>query len=118
MKDKQQFWAIRGVGGPPPLWGIGNMYERTFSDMYEYEIECMRKHGKFFGLYMTVVPALWIIDKDLIKQVLVKDFQYFVNRADVGDTHELWDKNMLSAKGAHTNAQTPFCMVSILCFIF
>lgn len=36
-------------------------------------------------------------DPELIKQMLVKDFQFFTNRFQFNAIHELWDKNLFSA---------------------
>jgi len=38
------------------------------------------EYGKMFGTFDGTVPNLWITDAELIRSVLVKDFDHFVNR--------------------------------------
>lgn len=39
-----------------------------------------REYGKIVGVYDATVPKLLIADAGLIRNVLVKDFDHFVNR--------------------------------------
>lgn len=46
---------------------------------------------------MGLTPTLTVNDPELIKQALIKDFQYFTNRIEIQSYHELWNKNLFSA---------------------
>lgn len=42
--------------------------------------EWMKKHGKIFGYYVGWKPTLVVVDLDLIKNILIRDFHNFSNR--------------------------------------
>ncbi|CAG2176855.1 unnamed protein product, partial [Oppiella nova] len=44
------------------------------------ELELYKKYGKIYGLYILSKPTLTVADPQLIKQILVKDFNAFRNR--------------------------------------
>ncbi|XP_071875898.1 cytochrome P450 6k1-like [Bombus fervidus] len=81
---KFNYWSKRGVKELPPTPFVGNFMDcllsRTapsefFRDLYE--------HGKdlpFLGFYIFDKPSLLIRDPELVKHVLVKDFEYFADR--------------------------------------
>ncbi|XP_036028238.1 cytochrome P450 3A13-like [Onychomys torridus] len=70
-----------GIPGPYPLPFVGTMlnYRRGIS---KYDIECQRKYGDFmWGIYNGMLPVLVITKPDMIKNVLVKEFNLvFTNR--------------------------------------
>ena len=40
----------------------------------------VKKYGRVFGVFEGTLPNLWTTDTDLIKSILVKDFDHFINR--------------------------------------
>lgn len=78
------FWKNRGVIGPKPVLGFGNVKDVIFGKeslsqfltrMYnEYKNEPM------IGIFSKRTPILIIKDPDLIKTILIKDFPKFANR--------------------------------------
>jgi cytochrome P450 family 6 len=46
------------------------------------------RHKPFFGMFIFHKPALMITDLDLIKRILVKDFNDFPNRYSTSDKHD------------------------------
>lgn len=57
------------------------------------------KNDKFFGIFMFHKPALFIKDQELIKRILVKDFNSFVNHRSASDVHDpLGNNNLFMAK--------------------
>jgi len=72
------------VPGPTALPFIGNMLDAIrHKGQMHLQIEDYRKrYGDVFGMYLLgSVPCLVISDFDMIKQVYVKDFQAFHDRA-------------------------------------
>ena len=75
------YWQERGVPGPPPslLSPLGNawptystsFYRNLFHDFYGQPL---------VGLYAFTTPVLVVNDPELARQVLVKDFNHFVDR--------------------------------------
>jgi cytochrome P450 family 9 len=68
----------------------------------------MMKGERIYGTYLVTEPCLVIKDPDLIKQVLVKDFNHFVDR--MGDNGKLflggptrvdtiWRKQLVNSSG-------------------
>ena len=63
----------------------------------------------FYGGYFFTNPVLLIQDADLVKQILIKDFDYFVDRngpvmknlffGGKTRTDKIWSKQMTSAEG-------------------
>ncbi|XP_031354047.1 cytochrome P450 9e2-like isoform X2 [Photinus pyralis] len=57
--------------------------------------------ARFAGLYQLARPILVIRDPELIKQITVKDFDYFIDHSPLvpKDCEPLWEKNLLNLKG-------------------
>ena len=47
--------------------------------MMDVDAERVAKYGKVFGTFEGLQPALYIADPEIIKRILVKDFDHFVN---------------------------------------
>lgn len=77
------YWQRRGVKHLPPTFPFGN-----FSDSFLQKIsigELVEKmyyqtNEPFIGIYGAIRPTLLIRDLHLIRRVLIKDFQHFVDR--------------------------------------
>ena len=84
IQHKLSYWKRKGISSPPTHWLFGN-----FKDAILGRISVGTLLGKlhkeagdepFVGIYIMLKPFLLIRDPELIKQVLVKDFQIFQNR--------------------------------------
>lgn len=57
------------------------------------------KNEKFFGIFMFHKPALFIKDPELIKQIMVKDFNNFSNHCGGSGAHDpIGSDNLFMAK--------------------
>lgn len=82
--SNHSFWKNRGVSSPKPLPFFGNFKDIIFhrisnadflKNHYEhYDNETM------FGLYLNNTPILVLRDLELIKDILIKDFNKFADR--------------------------------------
>lgn len=78
------YWTSRNVPHLKPEFphgntrGMGTKYH-TFEFMKRAYNE-LKHQGPFGGIYISLRPTALITDLDLVKSVLVKDFNYFTNR--------------------------------------
>ncbi|XP_036147157.1 cytochrome P450 6A1-like [Monomorium pharaonis] len=78
------FWKSRGVQGPQPIPGFGNLKDvllaKEYSGDYVTKIYNKYKNETLIGIFSKKTPILIVKDLDLIKDVLIKDFTYFSAR--------------------------------------
>ncbi|XP_071514189.1 cytochrome P450 3A24-like isoform X1 [Panulirus ornatus] len=103
LQKTYSFWEIRGVQGPKPTWIIGNMYARLkpTHSMAEFDQMLYEKYGgkKFCGYYEFTQPCLMIGDPEILKHVMVKDFDHFTDRSFVTFNEPVMDHMLLGLKG-------------------
>ncbi|KAH8402283.1 hypothetical protein KR009_010979 [Drosophila setifemur] len=83
-RNTYTYWARRGVLHEPPLPVIGNMKgigsKYHFRDINQRIYDQFKGKTPFAGMFMFFKPTALILDLDLIKQVLIKDFHHFQDR--------------------------------------
>jgi len=91
-----RFFSDRGIPGPKPIPFIGNVWGLWRVNLPEFLVERCKKFGNVYGTYEGFTPNLWINDTKIIKSILVKNFNHFVNRRpfDMGETKVI--RKMLS----------------------
>ncbi|XP_061396400.1 probable cytochrome P450 6a14 [Musca vetustissima] len=86
------YWLRRGILQETPLPLIGNFKglgtTHHLRDIYQRLYNEFKGQAPFAGCYMFMQRSALLLDLDLIKKVLVKDFQYFQNR---GGFHNVED---------------------------
>ncbi|KAK8737061.1 hypothetical protein OTU49_004781 [Cherax quadricarinatus] len=104
LRNKYAFWESRGVRGPRPTWLIGNMYPRLrpTHSMAEYDQLLYSRHGgkRYCGYYEFTIPCLMVGDPELLKHVMVKDFDHFTDRSFVRFNEPVMDHMLLGLKGS------------------
>ena len=74
-------------------------YKTPWTDYYSKIYHLLRGH-KFGGCFSKFTPQLMIRDPQLIKHVLIKDFDYFQDRGDVSiDDNEPLTIHLFTAPG-------------------
>ncbi|XP_061187622.1 cytochrome P450 3A24-like [Saccostrea echinata] len=70
-----------GIKGPPPNILVGN--HKTVAEMGTVEADMMwwREYGNVFGHFNGRSPMLVVADPEMLKEILVKQFQNFTDRA-------------------------------------
>ncbi|CAG0888445.1 unnamed protein product [Darwinula stevensoni] len=94
--QKFNYWEEQGIKTRPPVYPfIGSMW-KVWKRMYHIEdAKDIRIHGRRIGLYEGTRPYLLCADLDILRDVCIKNFDYFVDRMDPVITSHYWRK-MLS----------------------
>ncbi|XP_049824367.1 probable cytochrome P450 6a14 [Aethina tumida] len=87
FKYKFTYWEKRGVNYFTPSIPLGNMntlFKKNRESIGEFiknsYMKARNNNWKHFGMYLFTNPAYMAIDLDIVKLILSKDFQYFVDR--------------------------------------
>lgn len=83
LQKRFTYWKDRNVPGPEPTWkylagnmkGVGSKVS-LFSKLSEIYYEFKDKTPAV-GIYMSAAPNLFVVDPELVKTILVKDFTTF-----------------------------------------
>ncbi|XP_017770162.1 PREDICTED: cytochrome P450 9e2-like [Nicrophorus vespilloides] len=101
----QLYWKHNHVTQGPPIPIAGDnlknaLRKESFVDMIKRTYNRF-PNERYTGIYQMTTPTLVLRDPDLIKQITVKDFEYFTDhRSLVSDESEpLWNRNLFSLKG-------------------
>ncbi|XP_055714134.1 cytochrome P450 6a8-like [Phlebotomus papatasi] len=85
VKRKYSYWAKLGVSSAEPSfpWGnIGQVGSKLHStELFQQFYRRFKGKAPFMGFYATIAPQVFLMDLDLIQRILIKDFQYFHDRA-------------------------------------
>ncbi|KAG1679742.1 Thromboxane-A synthase [Nymphon striatum] len=101
-KRKFQVFKKLGIKGPEPDVLTGNLKELGEKGPSQALTDWRNKYGDVFGYYIGPTPAIVIGGLDDLRQIQVKDFQYFTDRPDfVGGENKKDDisQHLVSLKG-------------------
>ena len=91
---KFKYWSNKGVKGPKPLYLFGNVLDKSFNSWPDADMEYAKKYGKLYGIYNGTQPVLCVMEKELIKDIMIKDFHCFMNRPRINILHEMFQNNL------------------------
>ncbi len=78
----------QGFKGPTPWPIIGNSFDiLRGKPLHDIFLRMTRKYGEVYGFYFLGIPCIMVSDPDILKAVLVKDFDKFHDRP-VSSTNE------------------------------
>ncbi|KAK9308090.1 hypothetical protein QLX08_001809 [Tetragonisca angustula] len=84
LKTCCDFWKRRGVPGPEPVLGFGNILKGMFGkeSLPEFLTRVYNGHKSepLIGAFLRTIPVLFVKDPGFIKDILIKDFSKFVDR--------------------------------------
>ncbi|XP_076040658.1 cytochrome P450 6k1-like [Oratosquilla oratoria] len=97
---RQQYWQYKGVYVPPMVPVLGHIYllfsrkTNVCTIIMEY---LMKSKAPYMGWYEGLRPTLVVQDFTVLKNILVKDFDHFVDRRpfDLGNSGEKAFREML-----------------------
>ncbi|XP_043945439.1 cytochrome P450 3A56-like [Protopterus annectens] len=78
------FFKKLNIPGPKPLPFIGTFHHNS-KGFFNFDLECMQKYGKIWGIYDGRRPVLTTVDTSMIKTIWVKEcLTTFTNRRNFG----------------------------------
>ncbi|KNC24551.1 Cytochrome P450 6a2 [Lucilia cuprina] len=102
FKLKYTYWENRGVKQLEinPLWGnIPKLTTMHHSQLLQELYETFKGKAKLAGTYIYTKPIAVILDLDLVKTVLIKDFNKFVDRFEFHNPKDILAQHLFSADG-------------------
>lgn len=84
LKKQFSYFENRGIPNDPPSLLLGNLdgvgTKIHISQNLKLIYEKFKNAHKVCGYYMLQTPNLVILDLELLKNILIKDFRFFANR--------------------------------------
>lgn len=84
MTRKFNYWKKRGIFEIKPLPFVGNLVScitlKQNPGFFMWDLYNNEKEKPYIGFYMLDKPALLIRDRETIKNILIRDFNYFCDR--------------------------------------
>ena len=93
-----RFWRRQGVDGPPPVIPFGNSEDNMKGRTHELDMQHVARYGRVFGLYQGTTAVLVVTDPEILKDVLVRDFHVFADRA-TKFYHRIERQHLMSSNG-------------------
>ncbi|XP_025103422.1 cytochrome P450 3A5-like [Pomacea canaliculata] len=75
-----------GIPGPKPVPFLGNAMDFEKKSFIYTLLDWRKPYGHVFGTFFVSKPMLVVSDLDIVKEILVKDFNNFVDRFFIVDT--------------------------------
>ena len=75
-----KFFPSLNIPGPKPKFLIGDFIKLITVGITNYDEEMAAKYGKICGYFEGNRPVVLCSDVEMIKSVMIKDSQYFLNR--------------------------------------
>lgn len=94
FKKNNNFWESQGIPVVKKHRIFGSFNTMFLKQCHEEDIENYRKLGKIFGRYDGQTPILVIGDPEILKKVLIKDFNTFPNRRPIRFGDPVVDKGV------------------------
>lgn len=84
FRKQYSYFSDRGILSPTPIFPLGNFWKVGITMHFIESINSMYRKFKgkdvLFGFYIFTRPVVVIMDLDLLKNVMVKDFHSFHDR--------------------------------------
>ena len=84
LKYQQSYWQRRGVPHDSPSFPLGTLKEwrrtKSLCEIFAPIYKQFKGTGPFCGIYFLINPAVFVLDLELVKKILIKDFNNFQDR--------------------------------------
>lgn len=81
------FWLSRGIRGPWPVPLFGNTLDKFFYIVPRREVDYVANYGLVCGLYEMMTPVLNVADPEVLRNILIKDFDQVMDRPVKSHNH-------------------------------
>ncbi|KAL4236012.1 Cytochrome P450 3A4 [Mactra antiquata] len=98
---KQSLFKRLGITSKDTVFFLGDITEMRQKGFNYIDSKMVDKYGKVFGCFIGNIPSLVISDADMIKQITVKQFSSFTDRASPIQLTERWQSAVSIASGDH-----------------
>lgn len=96
---KHGYFRRRGIKGPQPQPYWGNVKTMMAEGLDKFDRRCAEEFGPIWGFYYGNHPSLIVGDPEIIKEITVKQFSKFYNRAEVVEIPKIWKNSVNNARG-------------------
>ncbi|XP_069132745.1 cytochrome P450 3A29-like isoform X2 [Argopecten irradians] len=99
----RHFWTFKrmGVPGPKPRLIIGSMGTLIKQGIREFDRKGIQEYGKVFGYYDLLSTNLVVADKQMLREIFVKQFNNFSDRRTLDDFNGDLEPCLFNIKGEH-----------------
>ncbi|XP_060066281.1 cytochrome P450 3A2-like [Ylistrum balloti] len=99
----RDFWTFKrmGIPGPTPLPIIGNLASMIRQGQSGFDQGAIKKYGKVFGHFDMMSTNLVVADKEMLREILVKQFNNFPDRLVFDGFSGDFDHSIINIKGEH-----------------
>jgi cytochrome P450 family 6 len=91
IKKQYSYFSDRGILSPKPIFPLGNFWKVGISTHFIHKINSIYQDFKgkdvLCGFYVFTKPVFLILDPELLKNILVKDFYSFHDRGLYHNEH-------------------------------
>ncbi|CAG2167622.1 unnamed protein product [Oppiella nova] len=94
LRRRFTYWSRKGVPGPNFV-----EYDGFFTIHHEYTLKAIQKYGRVYGSYSLVGKALVVCDPNLLRDIMVKDFNVFPDHKHFHTGSSKLDKSLFFMPG-------------------
>lgn len=110
LRNKLNFWKIRGVPHDEPSFVLGNLDGVGQSVHLAIKLQVIYEKykigNKICGFFLLQSPRLIVIDPELIKNIIVKDFSNFADRGIYHDPeNDVLSAHLFALEGNSSSVQ-------------
>ncbi|KAF5277216.1 hypothetical protein FQR65_LT03922 [Abscondita terminalis] len=104
------YWKRKGVYSPPPTIPFGNAKNLITQkhclgeELWTYYNHLKEKSLPFGGYYFMTKPIFVPVDLDLIKKILIIDFEHFTNHTVFSEDYDPLSRHLFALKGSEWKA--------------
>lgn len=99
LYERHQKLKEFGVAGPSPLTSLFRVFLLLDKNFYRSDLPLIQKYGKVFATTQADRVSLFVADVNVLKTLLVRDFNHFLDRANRGTKRIYFSKFLTALEG-------------------